>query len=159
MSDLIDNFVKQGCTEEEAEMMLYDAGQDKKEAKECVEERMIIREMTQSVWQEEQKRLAKLKVLRHTEDKNKYWLVKENLKVYKAAFEAAEGDTKVIAERRFRYAMVCEQNMRERRSGVTTDMMCEDCGCIKGRGISCSDCCRWREAFYGGTEWVEHGNY
>jgi len=71
-------------------------------------------------------------------------------------FETTEA--KELAERIAFHAMVCEQEIRERKTGITPDMKCT-CGFVKGRGRVCLFCDRWRKALYGGEKWVKYGFY
>ena len=90
------------------------------------------------------------------EDEEQQCLAKMNLEKAKAAFEVAED--KVLAERILFRAQVTEQCMREKKTGVTPDMRC-GCGFIKGRGHSCAFCNRFKQALYGGDNWVKYGSY
>lgn len=116
----------------------------------------IVKEMSKTAWQKEQERIEALKLRMAAEDMEQQRLAKTNLMEAKAAFEVAED--KVLAERVYFRAMVCEQEMRERKTGATPDMKCS-CGFVKGRGNTCSYCQRWRQALYGGDNWVKYGSY
>lgn len=118
----------------------------------------IVKEMTQTAWKAEQERCAAIKARMAAEDEAQQIAAKKNLEAATLAFELAEGDDKVVAERVLFRATICEQDMRERKTGVTNDMSCV-CLYVKGRGLSCSKCQRWREALYGGAEWVKYGHY
>ena len=119
---------------------------------------MIVKEMSKTAWQKEQERIEALKVRMAAEDEEQQRLAKENLEKAKAAFEVAEGDAKVLAERVLFRAMICEQEFRERETGITEDMRCK-CRYVRGRGYNCLYCERWRKALYGGEQWVKTGFY
>jgi hypothetical protein len=100
--------------------------------------------------------MASVAALRAEQDEKIYRTAVENLEKAKAAFEGAED--KEVAERLIFYRTVCEQELRERKTGATPDMACL-CGKVKGRGFVCSYCDRWRKALYGGQTWVRTGYY
>lgn len=112
----------------------------------------MIKEKT--AWQKEQERIEILKARSAAEDEAAQLLAKTNLEKATVAFEMAED--KVLAERVLFRAKVCEQEMRERKTGVTPDMKCT-CGFVKGRGYSCLFCDRWKCALYGGENWIKYG--
>ena len=118
----------------------------------------IVKEMAQKEWNADLERCAAVKARMAAEDEVQQIEAKKNLEAATLAFELAEGDDKVVAERVLFRATVCEQDMRERKTGVTDDMKCI-CLYVKGRGYSCSKCQRWREALYGGSNWVKYGHY
>ena len=117
----------------------------------------IIKEMSQTAWQKEQERIEALKARLAAEDIERELLAKRNLEEATIAFETAEmGEAKWLAERVLFRAKICEQEMRERKTGVTADMKCS-CGFVKGRGHSCLFCDRWKCALYGGERWIKYG--
>jgi hypothetical protein len=118
----------------------------------------IVKEMAQTAWKAEQERIKTLKARLAAEDEAQQVLAKTNLAAASLAFELAEEGDKVLAERVLFRATVCEQDMRERKTGVTDDMKCS-CLYVKGRGHSCALCDRWRQALYGGENWVKYGHY
>lgn len=110
----------------------------------------------------EEERCAAIRLRLNQEEEEKQQMAKDNLLAAKAAFEAlGEGSTdeeKALAERTLFRATVCEQEMRERKTGVTPDMKC-DCGYVKGRGPICRLCDRHKKALYGGEHWILYGFY
>jgi len=119
----------------------------------------IVKEMAQKAWNAEQERIKALKARIAAEDEAQQVLAKDNLVAALAAFEQAEGENKVLAERVLFRAMVCEQDMRERKTGVIPYMSCAFCSSVRGRGNMCTFCDRWRQALYGGENWVKYGHY
>ena len=116
--------------------------------------RKIIEEKT--AWQMEQERIELLKARLAAEDEAAQVKAKTDLEAAIVAFETAEiGEAKELAERVLFRAKVCEQEMRERKTGATADMMCS-CGFVKGRG-HCLFCDRWKCALYGGEHWIKSG--
>ena len=118
----------------------------------------IVKEMKQTAWQQEMERRAAIKLRLEAEDMEQQRLAKTNLAAATVAFEAAAPEDKILAERVHFRAMVCEQEMRERKTGATHDMKCS-CGHVKGRGNMCASCIRWRQALYGADNWVKYGSY
>ena len=106
----------------------------------------------------EQDRCATIRSRLNKEDDDKHQAAKDNLAAAQAAFEVATGEEKVVAERALFRAIVCEQEMRERKTGPTPDMKCA-CGYVKGRGPICCYCDRHKKALYGGELWVNTGSY
>jgi hypothetical protein len=106
----------------------------------------------------EQDRCATIRARLNKEDEDKHEAAKDNLAAAQAAFEVATEEEKVLAERVLFRAIVCEQEMRERKTGPTPDMKCA-CGYVKGRGRICCYCDRHKKALYGGQQWVNTGSY
>jgi hypothetical protein len=72
------------------------------------------------------------------------------------AYATAEGEAKEVAERALTRATIIEMLQRQRHMGNSSDMLC-GCGAIKSNGITCLRCRRYREAIYGGDNWVLYG--
>ena len=113
-----------------------------------------ISEMSDSEWKKDQERVALLRKKYAEEEELQYRSTVEEMKAAKAAIDPNDP----VTERRFFYAMVREQGLREQKTGITADMSC-GCGFVKGRGKNCDYCKRWHDALYGGKNWVRYGFY
>jgi hypothetical protein len=104
----------------------------------------------------EAERIALLIAKNTAERMQELQIAKMNLDNAIDTYATAEGDAKAVAERGLVRATICDLLMRERHNGISRDMLCV-CGALKSRGHPCNLCQLYREAIYGGNNWLLYG--
>ena len=117
----------------------------------------IVNQLRKTAWQLNKRRVALIQTRRATENALMAYMANVNLDMAIDTFATADDFTMSMAERNLTLATICELLTRERHTGISNDMLC-GCGSIKSRGHNCDLCQRYRDAMYGGTEWVLFGS-